>query len=238
MGPLPVPPRHHRGCRGHRPRGRRRIPPATPPPSRRRAQSVPAGGCLWRDCRDRGSGHQRRDRSSTGADGRCTAIYQVFSVAVKGGTANWIGTADPPHEFVFTPDVGPVVADLLAREDSFGEAWNFGGPGPITGREFLTAAYRLRGDSAALPDHRPHAAAHGRVGQPAAPGTRGDALPADDARDPGRRETASVLGGGSPEDSVPRRNPEDDGMIRVATVSCRVTGLAKPGTARSRRRAA
>jgi len=44
--------------------------------------------------------------------------------------------------------------------------------------------------------------------------------------------------GGSPEDSVPRRNPEDDGMIRVATVSCRVTGLAKPGTARSRRRAA
>ena len=70
---------------------------------------------------------------------------QVFSAAVKGATANWIGPADLPHEFMFTPDVGLVVADLLSREDSFGEAWNFGGPGPVTGREFLTAVYRLRG---------------------------------------------------------------------------------------------
>lgn len=70
---------------------------------------------------------------------------QVFAAAAKGATANWIGPADVPHEFVFTPDVGPVVADLLAREDSFGEAWNFGGPGTITGREFISAANGVRG---------------------------------------------------------------------------------------------
>jgi nucleoside-diphosphate-sugar epimerase len=70
---------------------------------------------------------------------------QVFAAAVKGATANWIGPADLPHEFVFTPDVGPIVADLLAREDSVGEAWNVAGPGTITGREFIRAAYRVRG---------------------------------------------------------------------------------------------
>ncbi len=70
---------------------------------------------------------------------------QVFAAVMKGTNANWIGPADLPHEFVFTPDAGPVVADLLAREDSFGEAWNFGGAGTITGREFIAAAYRARG---------------------------------------------------------------------------------------------
>jgi nucleoside-diphosphate-sugar epimerase len=70
---------------------------------------------------------------------------QVFAAAVKGATANWIGPVDLPHEFVFTPDVGPVLATLLAREDSFGEAWNLAGPGTLTGREFITAAYQVRG---------------------------------------------------------------------------------------------
>lgn len=70
---------------------------------------------------------------------------QVFTAATKGATANWIGPADLPHEFVFTPDVGPVMADLLTREDSFGEAWNFGGAGTITGREFIAEVYRARG---------------------------------------------------------------------------------------------
>ncbi len=70
---------------------------------------------------------------------------QVFAAAMKGATANWIGPVDVPHEFVFTPDVGPVLADLVGREDSFGEAWNLGGAGTITGREFIAAAYQARG---------------------------------------------------------------------------------------------
>ena len=70
---------------------------------------------------------------------------QVFQGALKNQTANWIGSADKPHEFVFVSDVGPVVLDLLEREKSFGQAWNFGGPGTITGREFINAAYGLAG---------------------------------------------------------------------------------------------
>ena len=67
--------------------------------------------------------------------------HQTFEAAVSGGKATWLGAADLPHEFVFVPDVGPMIAELLLRDDSFGQAWNYGGPGTITGREFITAAY-------------------------------------------------------------------------------------------------
>lgn len=69
----------------------------------------------------------------------------IFRGAVKGTTAIWMGPADLPHEFVFVPDVGPVLLDLMTRADSFGEAWNYGGPGTITGREFVTAVYNCFG---------------------------------------------------------------------------------------------
>jgi len=70
---------------------------------------------------------------------------QVFQGALKGKPAIWMGPVDLPHEFVFVPDVGPVVADLMERSDSFGQAWNFGGPGTITGREFIGAVYAAAG---------------------------------------------------------------------------------------------
>jgi nucleoside-diphosphate-sugar epimerase len=70
---------------------------------------------------------------------------QVFQGALKNQTANWMGSADKPHEFVFVPDVGPVVLDLFEREESFGQAWNLAGPGTITGREFISAVYACAG---------------------------------------------------------------------------------------------
>lgn len=70
---------------------------------------------------------------------------QIFRGALAGKPANWLGSPDLPHEFVFVPDVGPVLAELIGREDSFGEAWNFGGPGATTGREFIAEAYRAAG---------------------------------------------------------------------------------------------
>ena len=70
---------------------------------------------------------------------------QVFRGALKGKAAVWLGSPDRPHEFVFVPDVGPVLADLLASESSFGQAWNFGGPGIITGRDFIELVYGSAG---------------------------------------------------------------------------------------------
>lgn len=70
---------------------------------------------------------------------------QAFQGALAGKAANWIGPTDRPREFVFVPDAGPVLLDLIEREDSFGQAWNFGGPETITGQEFIDEVYRAAG---------------------------------------------------------------------------------------------
>ena len=36
----------------------------------------------------------------------------IFRAALAGKTANWLGPVNPPHEFVYMPDTGPVIADL------------------------------------------------------------------------------------------------------------------------------
>jgi nucleoside-diphosphate-sugar epimerase len=69
----------------------------------------------------------------------------IFRAALTGKPAMWLGDPDLPHEFVYVPDVAPMLLDLMAREDSYGHAWNFGGPGTITGREFISEVYALAG---------------------------------------------------------------------------------------------
>jgi nucleoside-diphosphate-sugar epimerase len=70
-------------------------------------------------------------------------IRNVFDEALAGKTANLIGPVDTPHEFVFVDDVGPVLADLLARDDVWsGEVFHLGGAGTITVREFATQVFK------------------------------------------------------------------------------------------------
>jgi nucleoside-diphosphate-sugar epimerase len=69
----------------------------------------------------------------------------IFEAALAGKTATWLGPAGTPHEFVFMPDTGPVIADLASAADCYGEAWNFGGPGGISGIDFITRVYRAAG---------------------------------------------------------------------------------------------
>jgi nucleoside-diphosphate-sugar epimerase len=69
----------------------------------------------------------------------------IFRAALQRKTANWAGPINTPHEFVFTPDTGPVIADLASHDECFGEAWNFGGPGEINSLDFITRIYRAVG---------------------------------------------------------------------------------------------
>ena len=71
--------------------------------------------------------------------------HLVFRAAIQGKTANWLGRIDTTHEFLYVPDAAPVIADLAARPDCFGQAWNFGGPGEIAGVDFVTRVYRAAG---------------------------------------------------------------------------------------------
>ncbi|MFN7995753.1 MAG: NAD(P)H-binding protein [Bryobacteraceae bacterium] len=69
----------------------------------------------------------------------------IFRAALAGKTANWAGPAGAPHEFVFAPDAGRVIADLAGRNDCYGEAWNFAGPEPISGVGFIQKVYQAVG---------------------------------------------------------------------------------------------
>ena len=69
----------------------------------------------------------------------------IFESALAGRRASLLGPADTPHEFLFTPDVGPVVCDLLEREAAFGRPYNLAGPGTITTREFAAKVYEAAG---------------------------------------------------------------------------------------------
>jgi len=72
-------------------------------------------------------------------------LHGAARAAVHGGTADMLGPIDRPHEFVFVPDVGPVVAKLLDTQPAFGEIWNFAGAGITTQRELVSEMERQTG---------------------------------------------------------------------------------------------
>lgn len=72
-------------------------------------------------------------------------LHSVFEAAAHGKTADLIGPIDTPHEFVFVPDVGPVVLALAQKEEAWGRWWHFAGPGAITEREVAERAFALAG---------------------------------------------------------------------------------------------
>lgn len=76
-----------------------------------------------------------------GPDVEKSFLHGAFFAALHRGTANLIGPIDTPHEFVFVPDVGPVLLDLAARPEAYGRWWHLGGPGTITQRQFATKVF-------------------------------------------------------------------------------------------------
>jgi len=72
-------------------------------------------------------------------------LHDAFTAALAGRTANLIGPIDTPHEFIYVPDVGPVLLDLADRREAYGRWWHLGGPGTITQREFVTRVFAAAG---------------------------------------------------------------------------------------------
>jgi nucleoside-diphosphate-sugar epimerase len=77
-------------------------------------------------------------------------LHSLFQAAAQGGTANMVGPIDTPHEFVFVPDVGPVVVALGAKAEAYGSWWNLAGAGPITQREIATQVFAMAGRQSKL----------------------------------------------------------------------------------------
>ena len=72
-------------------------------------------------------------------------LWSAFVAAKKRGRAQLVGPIDTPHQFVFVPDVGPIVCRLLATDAAWGHMWNFAGSGTATQRELVTKIYAMAG---------------------------------------------------------------------------------------------
>jgi nucleoside-diphosphate-sugar epimerase len=72
-------------------------------------------------------------------------LNDLFQAAATGRTANLIGPIDTPHEFIFTPDVGPVVIALGRNPDAWGRWWHLAGPGAVTQRELAGRVFQMAG---------------------------------------------------------------------------------------------
>ena len=72
-------------------------------------------------------------------------LHGAAVAAVRGGTADLIGPIDKPHEFVYVPDVGPVVARLIDTPDAYGHVWHLGGAGVTTQRDMVDQMSRQVG---------------------------------------------------------------------------------------------
>ncbi len=77
-------------------------------------------------------------------------LHRAAVAAVKGGTADMIGPIDRPHEFVFVPDVGPVVVRLAETPAAFGRVWHLAGAGVTTQRDLVDEMQRQTGRKVAL----------------------------------------------------------------------------------------
>ena len=72
-------------------------------------------------------------------------LHGAAVAAVNGGTADMIGPLDRPHEFVYVPDVGPVVAKLADTPAAFGHVWHLAGAGATTQQALVDEMQRQTG---------------------------------------------------------------------------------------------
>jgi nucleoside-diphosphate-sugar epimerase len=70
----------------------------------------------------------------------------VFERMRASKTAQWLGNADVPHSFSFTPDIGRSLAMLGKNTDAFGQTWHvLTTPEAHTGRELVRLVSEISG---------------------------------------------------------------------------------------------
>jgi nucleoside-diphosphate-sugar epimerase len=72
-------------------------------------------------------------------------LYGAFVAATTRGVANLIGPLVKPHEFVFVPDVGVVVARLIATPGAWGHVWHLAGAGVTSQQAMVDEIARQAG---------------------------------------------------------------------------------------------
>ena len=81
-----------------------------------------------------------------GPDVRSRCMRRIFPAALDGTTVSWPGDLDAEREFVHVDDAAAAMVRLAESDISWGKAWHVPGPGTITARDFITAAFEEAGN--------------------------------------------------------------------------------------------
>jgi nucleoside-diphosphate-sugar epimerase len=74
-----------------------------------------------------------------GPGAEASMLNDALAAAAAGKRVLWPGDPDAPRDFIYIPDVGPVLCDLAWRRESFGERWNVPGSGVEMPRRLIEA---------------------------------------------------------------------------------------------------
>lgn len=80
-----------------------------------------------------------------GPDPGSSLLNDGLESVLDGDTVSWPGDPEAPRDFIYYPDAGRVLADLLLEERSYEEPWNVPGSGPEPPRSLLQRAARIAG---------------------------------------------------------------------------------------------
>ena len=153
-------------------------------------------------------------------------LHSAFTAAVNGGVANMVGPLDQPHEFVFVPDVGPVVARLTSTPNAYGRVWHLAGAGVTMQRAIIDEIASDR-TSAAGARCRQDDSASTRIVQPVHARAGRNALSPHQSRVHGRRRPARAPGPDTQDPVFGRRPGMPGGCSReLKPTRSRVSALA------------
>lgn len=77
-------------------------------------------------------------------------LHGVFTAAAQGGRAQMVGPIDIAHEFIFLPDIGPVIDTLSRTPRAFGRVLHLAGDATMTQREIAQRAFSIAGTTLKL----------------------------------------------------------------------------------------
>jgi nucleoside-diphosphate-sugar epimerase len=72
-------------------------------------------------------------------------LDSLFTAAATGGAANLIAPIDRPHQFVYVPDVGATVLDLLQHPEAHGRWWHLAGDGTASIQQIVAMVGEMAG---------------------------------------------------------------------------------------------
>ena len=72
-----------------------------------------------------------------------STVQLALKDAVDGRPMSWIGPADVPRDYIYVPDAMRVVAELLPREEAYGEDWVVPGCGPVSATQLAGILAKL-----------------------------------------------------------------------------------------------